>query len=261
MSTLTIFARGERALLLTDTAGTGPDFSVYGWVSKVATIPHLKVAITAQGAAEALGTLANRFASSFHSFDTMVKHGGNILERVYEDEAILWSASAKSSALRLALTGWSEERRRFETHFLLSHDAEGVPAFTFVRRDLVMAPELHSEDIAALQIPKDGSLFSADALAYLLRIITVQRHATTPSLTNGEPGHVIGGQVVATEMTPAGITQRVVHAWPDILKEPIRPAPLKEELAAVMQIPQQTSGPNVVAMSRQQRRAAERASK
>lgn len=260
MSTLTIFARGDRALMLSDTAGTTSDLTVRAWVNKVATVPHLKMALTVQGAAEAVGTFANRLASDLGSFDAIVRDGAGYLAEEHADNAARWESGTGLADFRLGLVGWSEERRRFDAYYLQSRDADGAPAFTFVRRDLVMAPELDPADIVALQIPKDGTAFSADAQAYLLRIMAVQRHATTPRLGGGEPGHVVGGQVVATELTRTGITQRVVHAWPDRLGEPIQPAPLREELGAVMQIAQPAGAANVVHMSRQQRRAAERAS-
>ena len=261
MSTLTIFARGDRALVLTDTAGTDPDLRVSGWASKVVTIPHLKVALAAQGAAEALGTLANRLAYAFASFDTMISHGGPVLAEAHEDHSPWWEASAHAQELRLGLTGWSEKQQRFEAYFLQSREWQGIPAFEFTKRDLVMAPDIHPEDLQKIRIPSNGAAFSADAQAYLLRILTFQRHFTTPRPDGlGEPGHITGGQVVATEMTRAGITQQVIHSWPDKLGEPIRPASFLEELGAVLRTEQPASAPNVISMSRQQRRAAERAS-
>lgn len=261
MSTLTMFARDDRALVLTDTAGTTSDLTVSAWANKVATVPHLRMALTVQGAAEAVGTFANRLAGDLGSFDAIVRDGARYLAEEHADNAALWESSVGLSDFRLGLVGWSEKRQRFDAYFLQSREADGVPAFTFVRRDIVMAPELDPSDIAHLQIPKDGAAFSAGAQAYLLRIMAVQRHATTLRFGGGEPGYVTGGQVVATELTRDGITQRVMHAWPDKLGEPIQPAPLMEELAAVMQTPRQASAPNVVAMSRQQGRAAARASK
>ncbi len=72
-----------------------------------------------------------------------------------------------------------------------------------------------------------------------------ERDATRPQ--RGAPApevHIVGGQVVATEITEAGVTQRIVKTWPDKIGEAIRPTPAPA-------VP-------IEGMSRQQHRAAER---
>ena len=114
-----------------------------------------------------------------------------------------------------------------------------------------------------MRIPKDGAAFAGNAQNLLLRMLTAQRHATTPrpGTDGGEMGHVIGGQVVATELSADGISQRVIHAWPDKLGELIQPAPIIEEMRALPEFGERhVGGTPIASMNRKQRRALARAS-
>lgn len=254
MSCLTIFARGDRALMLTDTAGTDSQFIVRGWAGKVATSPHRKLAMTVQGAAEALPTFVDRLTLEVGDLDAIVKHGAEVLADEHDANMMRWSDNAGSPEFRLGLVGWSEDRQRFEAWLIQSMAALGVQPFTFVRRELMLAPMLHESDLATLRIPQDGATFASDAQEQLLRIIKLQRRfPQTVAIPGGEvQRYGIGGEVIATELTPAGISQRVIHRWADKLDEPIQLEPVPAELSA-------PPPPPTGQLSRQQRRAFERA--
>lgn len=228
MSCLTIFARGNRALMLTDTAGTDSQFVVRGWANKVATSPHRKLAMTVQGAAEALPTFVDRLTLEVGDLDAIVQHGAEVLADVHDVNMMRWADDAGAPEFRLGLAGWSSERQRFEAWLIQSMEALGVPPFTFVRRELLLAPTLHESDLAALRIPQDGATFARDAQEHLLRIIKLQRRFPQNVATRGGAvqRYGIGGEVIATELTPTGISQRVIHRWADKLDEPIQLEPM-----------------------------------
>lgn len=231
MSAVTVFARGNRAVLLSDTAGYDPDVIVRAWVNKVATLPHLRTAMVGQGAAEALSTLSDRLACELQTFDSMIEHGEAFLAAEHDLHMMRW-ADGGNPDFRLCIVGWSTSRKRFEAHYIHSIDSLGIPPFTFVQKELILAPMLAASDLEALGVPTDGGAFAADAQTHLLRILKLQRRVPAPvhNFEGVSEGYSIGGEVIATELTLEGITQRVIHRWPDKLDEPIRPEPMPADL-------------------------------
>lgn len=255
MSTTTIYAQGPRAIVLTDTAGVDGEGVVRSWVSKVITLPHLKTAITTRGAVAALPALACDLAGEFSSFDDMAAHGAAFLQDAHDHHMMRWADQTGGfGEFELAITGWSLLRKRCEAYAISSIDHPGAPAFTFVRNDILLAPVPPTEALTAAGLLVNGVVpASLDRQTMLLRMIELQRRLKVP--IGGVPGapeaHIVGGKCVATEITEAGIAQRVIHVWPDELDEPIRPAPLAVELRGSAPGPVAAAG-----MSRQQRRAA-----
>lgn len=250
MSTTTIYAKGALALIASDTAGLDGDGVVRAWVSKVITLPHLRCAITTRGAVAALPALATDLAAAFPSFDAMVSGGARFLEDAYQNHVMRWSDLAGAPEFELAITGWSVSRRRCEAHVISSVDHPGLPAFTFLSQEILVAPLPAADTMIEAGLLVNGTIPAMEPEALLLKLIELQRRTLTP--VGGLPGAVerfiVGGQVVLTEITEAGISQRVARTWDDQLGSMIHPGMIEGRV------------PPARGMSRQQRRAAARAS-
>lgn len=252
MSTTTIYAKGSRALIASDTAGLDCDGVVRAWVSKVITLPHLRCAITTRGAVAALPALATDLAAAFPSFDAIVSDGAAFLEEAHQEHMMGWSDLAGAPEFELAITGWSTSRRRCEAHAISSLDHVGLPAFTFMTNEILAAPMPAPEAMTAAGLLVNGVVPVMEPEAFLLAMIEIQRRTLTP--VGGLPGapvaYIVGGQVVLTEITEAGTSQRVARTWNDRLHEMIQPGILQSRQV-------ETAGSG---LTRQQRRAAARAS-
>lgn len=250
MSTTTIYAKGPRALIASDTAGLDQGGVVRSWVSKVITLPHLRCAITTRGAIAALPALAVDLAAAFPSFDAMVSDGASFLEDAHQNHVMRWSDLAGAPEFELAITGWSVARRRCEAHVISSLDHPGLPAFKFLHQEILMAPTPTAEAMAAAGLMVGGSIPAMDPETFVLGLIELQRRTLTPigGLPGAPEAYIVGGHLVLTEITEAGITQRVVRTWSDRLNEPIHPA----------DVDLRSSPPAATGVSRQQRRQAEK---
>lgn len=249
MSTMTAFAKGRRALIATDTAGLDGDGVVRSWVSKIITVPHLRMAVTTRGAIAALPALTNDLVAEFPSFDEMVEHGAEFLADIHDHHMMRLADFSGCGEFELAVVGWSPSRGRCEAHAISSMDNPGLPAFTFMRNDILAAPPLSTDDLKAAGLMVNGIVPDSNPETLLLSLIEIQRRQRIPlGGIDCMPKHfIVGGQVVLTEITEAGISQRIARTWPDRIGEHVHPEPA----AIVDRAPTRSN------MSRQQRRALE----
>ena len=247
MSTLTAWAKGPRALIVNDTAGVDLLGVIRGWVSKIITVPHLRMVVTTRGAIAALPHLATDLVAEFASFDDIVEHGPEFLARAHDSLMMRLADQSGCGEFDLAIVGWSTSRRRCEAYAISTLDYPGLPAFTFLRNDVWMAPIVPAAEVEAAGLMVQGVIPGNNPEALVLGMIELQRRQRVPlGGIEGMPEHfIVGGQAVLTEITENGIAQRIARTWPDRIGERITPEPAAARPAAS------------IAMSRQQRRAAE----
>ena len=250
MSTLTVWAKGPRALILNDTAGLDGDGIVRGWVTKVITVPHLRMAVTTRGAIAALPHITTDLVAEFPTFDAVVEGVPEFLARAHDHLMMRLADQAGCGEIDLGIVGWSTARRRCEAYALSTLDYPGAPAFTLQRNDVFLAPVPPLADMEAAGIVSGGRLVDVKPEAMLLTALELQRLQRVPlgGMVGEAEHHIVGGHAVLTEITESGISQRIARTWPDRIGEQIAPEP-----------PAFFSGnaPATSGMTRQQRRAAE----
>lgn len=250
MTAINIIRQQHRISILTDTALYDREGVVHAFGQKAATIPHLKVAIATRGAAILPGLMAACLGMRFATFDALVEDGGPAVESLYNEFFALISGGGETE-LDLYIAGWSEARKQPEVYELYSEfspSLDGRTAWTFYPLEdgaFIMAPD--PEELADHVFRPGWTVERLDPISDGLAIMEAQRQFTGGA-TSHEDGnlHLIGGAAVLTEIKEDGITQRVIRRWNDQIGEKINPEP-----AAVPE--------TVVHLSRQQRRAMERA--
>ncbi|WP_192710209.1 hypothetical protein [Methylobacterium sp. OAE515] len=204
--------------MVTDTASYTPEGAPVGFVSKAIALPHLGLVFASRGATVARWAFAEEL-EAFASFDAIVAGAAAALEEAHE-------LSAFGGDFELALMGWSAARRRVELHTLASRDSADVPAFTLQHMQAYFAPMPEDEALRRIGL-KVGRTFDVSRPAEKLRqVIELQRDTPAPFLSaapDAPVGHTIGGAVVLTEVSEAGVTQQVIHRWPDEIGRPLEP--------------------------------------
>jgi hypothetical protein len=167
-----------------------------------------------------------------------------------------WVEKTGNPEFDLIVVGWSTARQQCEGYALSSLEHEGRPSFQFWRQDVLWAPAPPVEDLEAARIMIGGRVDDRDPRMLLLRLATLQRDM--PSPIGGREGaperHIVGGQLVLTEIGPGKVSQSVVHTWPDTIGETIDPSRGASPDGRRREAPALAT----VGLSRQQRRQMER---
>lgn len=250
MSTLTAWAKGPRALIINDTAGLDADGIVRGWVTKLITVPHLRMAITTRGAVAALPHLATDLVAEFPTFDAVAEDVPGFLARAHDHLMMRLADQAGCGEIDLGIVGWSTARRQCEAYALSTLDHPGWPAFTVQRNDVFLAPTPPLTEMEAAGILAGGRILDRDPEGMLMVALELQRRQRLPlvGMFGDRAHHIVGGHAVLTEITEAGITQRIARTWPDRIGERINPG-------SPATVP--PSQPATAGMPRAQRRTAE----
>lgn len=111
------------------------------------------------------------------------------------------------------------------------------------------SPELSDAEDANLhsigcEIGVDVSHNNFDPVRHGIPFMEAQRRM--PISYGGQRLHIVGGHIMASEVTRDGVSQRIIHRWPDEPGEPIRPEPFRRTASSI------------IPLNRQQRRALER---
>lgn len=241
MTAINLFASGPRGLLITDTAAYDADGVVHSFVSKSLAIPRLRMALTTRGLITMLPALAARIDLIANSFDHLIDEGSDAIAQWFAD---LDHDDAMEREFELSAVGWSESRKAVLAIQMASIDIPGRAAFQWSTSPVIIGPNPHMEDLVAAGVLVNGIFDERDIEASLLKVMEIQRSyrariGTDPSLPER---HMVGGQVIVTEVTERGVSQRIARMWPDQLGQHIEPAPPA----------------NVVPMSREQQRRLNR---
>jgi hypothetical protein len=232
MTAINMLRKRGCAIMMTDSAGYDQSGVVRCFYQKAIAIPHLRAAVAVRGSANAVALIAAAFGSRFSTFDDLVRGGGAVAEAVY-DQFFSAMTQCGETELEIYLAGWSEGRERPETYFAFSADApnrtvQDVDAWTFCEADDFTAAPLPSEEMLEKVGFRDRSAEAVRPSAGGLLVMEAQRKTEVDPrwLRNGhDKCFVVGGFVTLTEITRAGVSQRVIHRWDDEIDKPIQPAP------------------------------------
>ncbi|GJE46194.1 hypothetical protein [Methylobacterium soli] len=223
MTAINAIALGARGRLITDTAAYDRHGVVTAFVNKTVVVPHLGMVFATRGALATRRTLSEEL-EAFASFDAVIAEGGEVLREAYQAGAFAF-AGAWEDNFDLIMVGWSPSRRQAEAYTLSSLSHGGSTPFAFRQLSLILAPDLDDSAMRRIGL-KVGRSFDTSRPAHtLLEAIELQRRTPGPvgSGSAAETAYVVGGAAVLTEVSEAGIAQRIVKRWPDEVGRRIEP--------------------------------------
>lgn len=187
-----------------------------GFVSKVRKLPHISTVIATRGAMPTLNLISIEISREFVSFDDLLQRGSSILREAYECGDLEYG-SCFEDHFDLVCVGWSTDSERTEAYAMSSFDHPGLDPFTFVRHDLIIAPQPAACALDGAGITRVGEFVGDFRPARdLLRIMELQRLTPGPTGSDSEvQAYVVGGAAILTEVTRDVISQRVVRRWQD----------------------------------------------
>ncbi|MCJ2070583.1 hypothetical protein MKK75_17580 [Methylobacterium sp. J-030] len=207
---------------MVDAAAYDREGVMVGLVNKAVAVPHLGMAFATRGAVATRRTMAEEL-EAYVSFDDVVAGVPAALREAY-DAGAFWSEDSETE-FDLVLMGWSTARRCVELQILSTVAHGGVPPFTLQAMAVTLAPLPDNEALRSIGL-KVGRTFDLSRPAEkLLDVIELQRRTPGPigTRSSAPTGFAIGGAAVLTEVTEAGIVQRVVRRWPDQIGTRITP--------------------------------------
>lgn len=263
MTAINVIRQRDRILMFTDGACYSADGVLLALGAKVLPIVHMRAAIATRGSVIALPIYYLKLAMAFATFDEMVADGGRVVEAAYDENFHALTQSGESE-VEIIIAGFSESRDQPETWVVSSCERGGLEPFVLTPAPAaIVAPGLDPSVIRARGFNSEADVLArfdpeTDGVFYMEQ----QRLRPTNTTTGGDHGDrfIIGGFCQLTEITRRGISQRILKRWPDKIGEPIRPDRSLEIVGAEGHAERgigdaRPSG----SLSRQQRRAAERA--
>jgi len=248
MTAINVFLRRDRAIMMTDATVYPRNGEVIGMGTKAFPMPKINAVLAARGAQRAAMDLAFKMSMIYDDYDHMAAKAARDLARWHE-EAVVSLAHEVQQDIQVVVAGWSERLRR-PAGFL--YDSSGDGEFAHMDElDDVQAPALDDIEEARLRSIgcEPGVHFTTatfDPVKHGIPLMEAQRRMkiVIPDIAGNQSIHIVGGHILLSEVSRNGISQRVIHQWPDEPGELIRPAAFEQPVTA--------------AMSRQQRRAMER---
>ncbi|HEV7417679.1 MAG TPA: hypothetical protein VGN98_16095 [Tianweitania sediminis] len=254
MTAINAVLKRDRAILMTDASLYDPDGTVVAFGMKAVAIPNLKAAIAVRGAQKVAALLAMEMACTYRDFDHLLERAPDDMPRFY-DSVILHLADIGMQNIDVLIVGWSDQDRTAKGFAFTSQPEDGDDECEELD-SWALAPWPSDDERENLQAIGARPEFnwtaeSFDPIRHGIPIMEAQRRMRIvpgDPEAGAEPIHIVGGNILLTEVTADGITQRIVHRWEDDCPgEPIRPAAF--------------SAAQPQTLSRQQRRALERSMK
>lgn len=213
MSAFAINFQRDTATIAGDTLAYVPDrneVKPLGFIAKILPLPHLKAVLFSRGQYEILVTAASRL---FLSTQIMTIEGA--AEAL---PAILWDATEQYSArhgiddptsvglLEAALLGWSEAEQRMRVYQFLNYNGYEAQSDYGDSYGVLPFPRLPASYMPAIA----GTATDK----HLVQVIQAadQYFRDEPAVNCGAR---VGGEVVAFEITPHGMSQRTLHRFTD----------------------------------------------
>jgi hypothetical protein len=167
-----------------------------------------------------------------YRFNDLVRRTGAFFNELFDIYAK--NNACETKFANLVLAGWLEEEDRpaafiidviaagAEIETRLQGKINGEPFRELTELPIITIPAPDIDLIKSTGWPVGVDLGEMDPERELLHIAEVQRQQV-----KGGSRVLVGGQATLTTITKAGLTQRIVHTWPeDKVGEPIQPAPI-----------------------------------
>jgi hypothetical protein len=213
MTAFAIDFRRDRLTVAGDTLGYTPDrreVKPLGYVSKILPIPHLKAVLLSRGMLAITAHAATQIMLSptLFTLEAAAAALPGILSRVTDEYAAAVEMDDWRSLglLEVVFGGWSEVEGRMRLWSLDSYAGYEARADSGEQFGLLPFPRLPKPFMPVI----DGDPADSD----LVDIIQAAgRYFAEPA--SGMAGARVGGEVLAIEITPGGMSQRTLHRFAD----------------------------------------------
>jgi hypothetical protein len=226
--------------MLTDASIYQPDGTIVAFEEKAFPVASWNGAISGRGNCWWATVLT--IAEAQGSFDAFVAQSAPIIEREHK-AAITRGELHGQTMIEVHVVGWSEREDRAKGYVLQSpnglEDEFSRPRYVWCDHDDGEGGmfRCHQETIRENWIlhrqgaepGEDYDAGSFDPVRHGIPLMEMQRRGRADARLGPFAGmHVIGGHILLTVVDREGTRQGVIHEWPDVVGEPIRPAPLVE---------------------------------
>lgn len=261
MSALNVFIRKDRAWMQTDASLYDQQGNIVAFGPKAYVLSNLRAVISARGLQSVTPMLVPILGWQFATFDDLIEHGAPVIRNVFcEFVKSYVAADAAERDIELIILGWSEKEdgpRAYRFYSDAVANLHGDAAFEFhpfaSDETWELSPAFQTLEpwnrLGRQGIELDENGFTTeqfDPVTHGLAYMEEQRHIYVDFETNKQIS-ICGGFLASVEISRDGVSEKILHRWPDKVGEPIRPEP-------------RPSFENVspLRMNRQQRRAADR---
>lgn len=230
MTAINALASGPVGLIVSDTACYDAAGVVQAFMSKVIALPRIRTAIALRGPMAALPFFACDLDFGCDSFDDVIERGPRLMEITFNANMMAWADRSFDPELEITVVGWSEKQRRCRALGIQSHDGGDREPFTWFEQSVIFSPDPSMEQLReAGVIAANGGFDDADVAGSMLKLIKLQRTLKNPMRGSGARAHIVGGDVMFTEVGEHGVVQRIVHRWQDRIGDLITAAPPSRE--------------------------------
>lgn len=243
MTAINVFLRRDRAIMMTDASLYTAQGLVLGFGQKAIAMPGLRAVIACRGNQKVSYHLAMQLAAAYSSFDEMAERAEQDLPHYYDHNRPELEASGLEH-IDIVIAGWSDDECRPAGFYYSSTSGEFDMIDGYAAGPLPDEVEDANLHAIGCEIDVDVSPEAFDPIRHGIPFMEAQRRMRIEIVDGMEPISIVGGNILLTEVTHEGVSQRVIHRWDDVALEPIEPAPFVAH--------------PIAAMSRQQRRALER---
>lgn len=276
MTAINVLLQRDAGHLVTDAAWYDLDGVVQNFGPKAQIVGHWPGAIATRGPGLAHAVIATEAGLLFPDFDAFAEGAPAFLEDWCERESERLAHFGDQRHVEIVAVGWSKARNAPRAFFVQSRDAAGMAA----ERGIVVSAEAHAGgafEVLEIETGYVRPLPTQDALAfygvdpgadfddlpsikqYATDIVCAQRELREPLQPGGDPVCFVGGFVMHTTVTRDGVTTQKGGSFPDVTGERVRAR--RGDMIGSRSSSNVVAMPSHAAMSRQQRRAAERAAR
>lgn len=248
MTAVNAFIGRDRAFMLTDASMYTAQGVIMGFGQKAVAIPTIRAAIASRGVQKVTALLAMEL-SLFPSFDALLENAEFALRRYHEQNLLALSGYGKQD-INIVVIGWSEEADA-PKGFCFDSTSDTFEVFEDYMAGPVPDDEENYNLLTIKCRPKaDVPVWAFDPIKHGIPYMEAQRRMKIRiSDLMDEPISIVGGNILLTEITREGVSQRVIHHWNDQIGEPIEPEPFRADQ------------PDIGRLSRAERRRLEKAAR
>jgi len=211
VTALNVWIKPKAGYVVTDTAQYSPaDGRVLGFTAKAIGLPHLRMILAASGMLSLI-----RLGEEFDRHPQRTQ--ADVKAAIPKVIRALWEANerdhpaipAEHRAITIKAVYWNRLAKRAEVSVCATdaeHLSDGLePWRLYTGRQSLLHPDL-----------EDGEGFSRlDPETEAVGVLQRQRDGVRKVALNGASFPIVGGNVHLLKVNAAGVTQAILHAWPD----------------------------------------------
>jgi hypothetical protein len=161
------------------------------------------------------------------NYDDLREHAEANMPKWFADNRMALHVQGHEN-VDLVVTGWSESEDR-PTAFFFSSETSSDRIFDV--DEYIVSPEVSDEEDENLhqlgcELFNDIDIADFDPVDHGIPLMEAQRRTPIKHHLGGEL-FIVGGHVMVSEVTRDGISQKIIHQWPDEIGKPICPEPFR----------------------------------